>query len=111
MYTFAQSGMRFFCVVNRDACKYSKPEEQRWRRQDTNRRDFLKLGSAALAATAVSWNATSYAKVIGANDRVRVGVIGCGDRMKGALIPAFRGESQGYELRVCCRVRYLEPAA
>ena len=57
--------------------------------QDKNRRDFLKLGSAALARTAVSWSATSYAKVIGANDRVRVGVIGCGDRMKGALIPAF----------------------
>jgi predicted dehydrogenase len=57
--------------------------------QDKNRRDFLKLGSAALASTAVSWSATSYAKVVGANDRVRVGVIGCGDRMKGALIPAF----------------------
>ncbi len=57
--------------------------------QDKNRRDFLKLGSVALASTAVSWSATSYAKVIGANDRVRVGVIGCGDRMKGALIPAF----------------------
>jgi predicted dehydrogenase len=57
--------------------------------QDKNRRDFLKLGSAALASTAVSWSATSYAKVVGANDRVRVGVIGCGDRMRGALIPAF----------------------
>jgi predicted dehydrogenase len=57
--------------------------------QDKNRRDFLKLGSAALASTAVSWSATSYAKVVGANDRVRVGVIGCGDRMKQALIPAF----------------------
>jgi predicted dehydrogenase len=57
--------------------------------QDKNRRDFLKLGSVALASTAVSWSATSYAKVVGANDRVRVGVIGCGDRMKGALIPAF----------------------
>ncbi len=57
--------------------------------QDTNRRDFLKLGSAALATTAVSWNATSYASIIGANDRVRVGVVGCGDRMKQALIPCF----------------------
>ena len=56
---------------------------------DTNRRDFLKLGSAALATTAVSWNATSYASIIGANDRVRVGVVGCGDRMKQALIPCF----------------------
>lgn len=55
----------------------------------SNRRDFLKLSGAALAGAAVSWNAKSYARVIGANDRVGVGVIGCGDRMKGALIPAF----------------------
>src|ERR1700743_3619087 len=54
-----------------------------------DRREFLKMGGAALAASAVSWNATSYAAIVGANDRVRVGVIGCGDRMKGALIPAF----------------------
>ena len=58
--------------------------------QDKNRREFMKMGSAALAATAVSWNATSYASIIGANDRVRVGVVGCGDRMKGALIPSFQ---------------------
>src|ERR1700721_382995 len=57
--------------------------------QGNDRREFLKIGSAALAATAVSWNATSYASLMGANDRVRVGVIGCGDRMRGALIPAF----------------------
>ena len=55
-----------------------------------NRRQFLKTGGAALAASAVSWNASSYAAIPGANDRVRVGVIGCGDRMKGALIPAFQ---------------------
>jgi predicted dehydrogenase len=58
--------------------------------EDANRREFLKMGSAALAATAVSWNATSYASIVGANDRVRVGVVGCGDRMKQALIPAFQ---------------------
>jgi predicted dehydrogenase len=58
--------------------------------QDTNRRNFLKIGSSALAATAVSWNATSYASIVGANDRVKVGIVGCGDRMKGALIPAFQ---------------------
>jgi predicted dehydrogenase len=54
-----------------------------------NRRAFLKASGAAVAATAVSWNATSYAAIVGANDRVKVGVVGCGDRMKGALIPAF----------------------
>ena len=31
------------------------------------RRQFLKTGSAALAATAVSWNAKSYAAIAGAN--------------------------------------------
>ena len=56
---------------------------------DTNRRNFLKAGSAAVAATALSWNAKSYAAIVGANDRVRVAVVGCGDRMKGALIPSF----------------------
>jgi predicted dehydrogenase len=58
--------------------------------QQNNRRDFLKLGSAALAATTTSWSASSYAAIVGANDRVRVGVVGCGDRMKSALIPAFQ---------------------
>ncbi len=55
-----------------------------------NRREFLKTGSAALAAAAVSWDAKSYAAVAGANDRVRVGIVGCGDRMKQALIPSFQ---------------------
>ncbi len=58
--------------------------------QDTNRRDFMKIGSTALAATAVSWNAKSYAAVVGANDRVKVGIVGYSDRMRGALIPAFQ---------------------
>jgi predicted dehydrogenase len=65
---------------------------------DNSRREFLKAGSAALAATAIapsaSWAASSYSQILGANDRVRVGVIGCGDRMKGALIPAFLQNSK-----------------
>ena len=56
----------------------------------SNRRDFLKTGSAALAVTTVSWNAKSYAAIVGANDRVRVGIIGCGDRMKGGDLSAFQ---------------------
>jgi predicted dehydrogenase len=57
--------------------------------EDQNRRDFLKLGSAALASTVVPWTASSYAAIVGANDRVGVGLIGPGDRAKGALVPAF----------------------
>jgi predicted dehydrogenase len=58
--------------------------------QGNDRREFLKMGGAALATTAVSWNATSYASIVGANDRVKVGIIGFGDRMRGGDIPAFQ---------------------
>src|SRR6202453_250819 len=58
--------------------------------EDKNRRDFLKMGSAVLAGTAVPWSASSYAAIAGANDRVRVALIGAGDRAKGALVPAFQ---------------------
>src|SRR6202789_101179 len=58
--------------------------------EDKNRRDFLKIGSAALASTVVPWTANSYAAIVGANDRVRVALIGAGDRAKGALVPAFQ---------------------
>ena len=34
-------------------------------------------------------SAASYAKIPGANDRVRTGVVGCGDRMLGGDVPAF----------------------
>ena len=57
--------------------------------QNGGRREFLKLGGAALASAAIGFNARSYAAIVGANDRVRVGVVGCGDRMLGGDIPAF----------------------
>jgi predicted dehydrogenase len=58
--------------------------------EEMSRREFVKK-TAAVAGTVATWTAASYAKVDGANDRVRVAVVGCGDRMKGALIPAFLG--------------------
>ncbi|MBN2292010.1 MAG: Gfo/Idh/MocA family oxidoreductase [Pirellulales bacterium] len=44
----------------------------------SSRRDFLKAGSAC--AVTASLTATSYAKVLGANERISIGVIGCGRR-------------------------------
>ena len=72
------------------ACKGDQMEDWEMAIGVKSRRDFLKAGGGALAATAISWNASSYASIIGANDRVKVGVIGCGDRMKSSLIPAFQ---------------------
>jgi predicted dehydrogenase len=65
-----------------------------------NRREFLKAGSAALAATTVSWNARSYAQVMGANDRVRVGIVGCGDRMKDGDLPAFQASAKDLNFQI-----------
>lgn len=65
-----------------------------------NRREFLKASGIALAATAVSWNAKSYAQIMGANDRVRVGIVGCGDRMKGGDLPAFEQNAEELNFRI-----------
>ncbi len=52
------------------------------------RREFIKK-SAFAAAGALTFSARSYANIIGANDRVRVGVVGFSDRFKGSLLPCF----------------------
>jgi predicted dehydrogenase len=66
----------------------------------SNRREFLKSGGAALAAAAVTWNARSYAQILGANDRVRVGIVGCGDRMKGGDLPAFQQHAKELNFQI-----------
>ncbi|MFZ2642181.1 MAG: Gfo/Idh/MocA family oxidoreductase [Verrucomicrobiia bacterium] len=43
-----------------------------------NRRDFIKTAAISTAATAMT--ARSYARVMGANERIRLGQIGCGGR-------------------------------
>jgi len=58
----------------------------------TNRRDFIRQSSMAGMATymgAMGFSASSYNRIIGANDRVRVGVVGFSDRHRNDHIPAF----------------------
>jgi predicted dehydrogenase len=50
-------------------------------RLNASRRDFLKITGAGVATTALTATASSYASVLGANDRVRVAV--CGVRGRG----------------------------
>ncbi len=57
-----------------------------------SRRDFIKKSAMATAATylgAMAFNPKSYANIVGANDRVRVGVVGFSDRFRSSLLPAF----------------------
>jgi predicted dehydrogenase len=57
--------------------------------QGSSRRDFLKLSSAGVAGAALSVSASSYARILGANDRVGVAIVGFSDRTRSSLIPSF----------------------
>src|SRR5205085_8696566 len=68
------------------------------------RRDFIKTSAAAAAGLTFTSRASSYAKILGANDRVRVAFVGPGDRARDALIPAFHrlaGELNFEPVAVC----------
>ncbi len=57
-----------------------------------SRREFIKKGAMTGAAAylgSIGFSASSYRRIIGANDRVNVGVIGFSDRHKDAHIPCF----------------------
>ena len=61
------------------------------------RREFLKtgmLGTAGLALGGLSLPTGSYARVLGANDKVRVGVIGFSDRFRSSLLPTFMASAE-----------------
>ncbi|MBN8836459.1 MAG: Gfo/Idh/MocA family oxidoreductase [Sphingobacteriia bacterium] len=56
------------------------------------RRLFIKqsaMAGAGIMLSKVAWTAKSYNNIIGANDRVRVGVIGFSDRFRGSHLPCF----------------------
>ncbi len=53
------------------------------------RRDFIR-NTAVAAAGAMAFSPKSYARIMGANDRVRVGVVGFSDRFRNSLWPGFK---------------------
>ena len=54
-----------------------------------SRRDFMKTATLGAAGVIVASKASSYAQILGANDRVRVGIVGYSDRCRQTLIPSF----------------------
>lgn len=62
------------------------------------------VAAAGLAAT--SMPAYSYDRVLGSNGKVRVAIIGAGDRMMGSLVPAFftQAEELNFEMVVVCDI-------
>ncbi len=68
----------------------------------SSRRQFLKTASVGTAA--LTWTASSYARVVGANDRISIGLVGCGRRgidahMRG--VHAHR-QVQNHEVTAVC---------
>lgn len=63
----------------------------------TNRRNFIrqsiKAGAGVYLGT-MGLSAASYARIIGSNDRVNVGVVGFSDRFRQSLLPSFMNHSR-----------------
>lgn len=61
------------------------------------RRDFLKtgmLGTAGFTLATLGMPTPSMARILGSNDKVRVGIIGFSDRFRSSLLPAFMANAQ-----------------
>jgi len=67
-----------------------------------SRRDFIKTASVSTAA--VSMTASSYARVVGANERIAIGIIGCGGRGIGAHMKGLHpyDKDQNIEITAVC---------
>jgi len=76
--------------------------------ESKSRRDFLKTAATTAAGLAFTvarpgssfaMPASSYSKILGANDRVRVGIVGYSDRFRGAHLPVYGtlGKEQNFE--------------
>ena len=89
--------------------------------EELTRRKFVEtaaVGGAALAMAACSstMTRTSYSRILGANDRISIGIIGCGNRGKNAHMPGVHkhAESQNLEITAVCdtwRIAREEAAA
>lgn len=58
----------------------------------SSRREFIRQSSRATAAVylgAIGFSAKSYGRILGANDRVNIGVVGFSDRFRQSLFPCF----------------------
>ncbi|MHC4398777.1 MAG: Gfo/Idh/MocA family protein [Planctomycetota bacterium] len=79
----------------------------------SSRREFLKTAAAGTAAAAMT--AASYARTPGANGRIRIGQIGCGNRGFGAHMAGVHkhAEQENVEIAAVCDVwtEHLKRAA
>ena len=68
--------------------------------KNITRRDFIKTVAVGTASAAMSVRAASYRRILGANDRVRVGIAGFSDRARNTLIPAMLNYAQALNFEI-----------
>jgi predicted dehydrogenase len=64
---------------------------------ENSRREFIKkasIGAGVVGLGAMGFSAKSYAKIIGANDRVQVAIVGFSNRFKSSLLPSFMNHAK-----------------
>src|ERR1035437_11026611 len=61
-------------------------------KNEIDRRTFVKQAGGTMLAAGMS--AKSYARILGANDRIRLGQLGCGDRSEGHVHMGRRAAQQ-----------------
>ncbi|MEX0769974.1 MAG: Gfo/Idh/MocA family oxidoreductase [Balneolaceae bacterium] len=54
-----------------------------------SRKEFLKTSAVVSAGITAGLSAKSYGRILGANDRIQVGIVGFSNRARGSLIPSF----------------------
>lgn len=63
-----------------------------------SRREFIQ--KTAMGAAGLTLGAKSYSRILGANDRVRVGIVGFSDRFRASLAPAFLGLAKEFNFEI-----------
>jgi predicted dehydrogenase len=68
-----------------------------------NRREILRtgsLGTLGLLASQTFQTARAQARVAGANDRIRIGIIGFSDRLNSTLLPAYKAVADEFNCEI-----------
>lgn len=64
----------------------------------STRREFIQ--KSAIGAAGLSLSAKSYSRILGSNDKVRVGIVGFSDRFRSSLAPAFLSMASEYNFEI-----------
>ena len=68
-----------------------------------NRREILRtgsLGTLGLLASQTFQSARAQARVVGANDRIRIGIVGFSDRLNSTLLPAYKAVAAEFNCEI-----------